>query len=412
MASGQSNMWWPVSWAADAETEISQANHPNLRLFTVPLNPAPKPCDRWTTETRWVRCSTDTVTSFSAVAYFFGRNLNQHLGVPVGLIHASQGSTSAELWMSHEALLALPDFRGEVIRAQLDSKDSSGALERYERALSAWNLARDEESTTATPDTKPQLPESQWRPGALFNGMIAPVTSFPIRGAIWYQVESNAHRPAQYRELFPALINDWRSKWGQEDFPFLFVQMAGFQEATREPTDHPFARIRESQWFTEKTVPKTGMATALDLGEVNNIHPKNKQEVGRRLALLARRIAYGQQIVCRGPGLERFWRTAREARLRFSDTAHGLRTNDGQKPRGFAVAGPDGRFAWADARIDSDSQTVIVSSPAVSEPVAVRYGWSSFPETNLVNSEGLPALPFRTDTWPPDSSEKAAHERF
>ncbi|HEX9934661.1 MAG TPA: sialate O-acetylesterase [bacterium] len=242
----------------------------------------------------------------------------------------------------------------------------------------------------------PLSPDQPDRPAVLFNGMIHPLVPYGIRGVIWYQGESNAGRAKQYRTLFPALIRDWRRQWNQGDFPFLFVQLANYMEATPDPGESDWAELREAQLLA-LGLPKTGMAVTIDIGDARDIHPKNKQEVGRRLALAALKIAYKQKPVFSGP-IYRSMKVENGCIRLFFDHAQGLSTRHGGQPKGFALAGENGTFVWAEARIEG--KTVVVFSSAVPEPKAVRYAWASNPECNLVNAAGLPASPFRTDTRP------------
>jgi sialate O-acetylesterase len=229
----------------------------------------------------------------------------------------------------------------------------------------------------------------------LFNGMIAPLVPFPIKGAIWYQGESNADRAKQYQRLLPALIEDWRRHFGVGPFPFLIVQLANFLAVDAEPVDSAWAELREAQWLTTQRVESTGIAVAIDIGEADDIHPRNKQEVGRRLALAARAIAYGQDLPYSGPTYRSMRKERGRIRLTFEHVGAGLVAQGEPVLRGFAVAGPDGKFVWADAVIEGE--TIVVSSPSVADPVAVRYAWANNPVANLYNRAGLPAVPFRTD---------------
>jgi sialate O-acetylesterase len=226
--------------------------------------------------------------------------------------------------------------------------------------------------------------------------MIHPYLQFSIKGAIWYQGESNADRAYQYRELFPTMIKDWRQKWGQGDFPFYFVQLANFMQVDRAPVESAWAELREAQQKT-LVLPNTGMATIIDIGDAKDIHPKNKQEVGRRLALIALAKTYGQKINYSGPFYQSNKVEGKQIRLTFGNTENGLKAADGAALNGFAIAGADKKFYWAKASIQGNQ--IIVSSDQVANPVAVRYAWGNNPVCNLVSNDGLPASPFRTDTW-------------
>jgi sialate O-acetylesterase len=245
---------------------------------------------------------------------------------------------------------------------------------------------------------QPPGPRNHNNPTVLYNAMIAPLTPFHIRGAVWYQGESNAGRAHQYRTLFPAMINDWRRAWRDEGgFPFYFVQLANWRPARPEPSESDWAELREAQFLTMRRVPRTGMAVAIDIGDPADIHPRNKLDVGLRLARWARRQTYGQRIVPSGPLYVSHGVEGERVRVRFEHAA-GLKTRDGSAPKGFAVAGADRKFVWAEARIEGDA--VVVWSPRVPRPVAVRYAWADSPACNLYNGAGLPASPFRTDDWP------------
>lgn len=383
LCSGQSNMEWPVRRAKDAPAEIAAADHPRIRLFKVRKVVSKAPLEDTTggwsrREWRWVRCSPDTVGEFSAVGYFFGRELQAALDVPVGLIQAAWGGTPAEAWTSRETLEAHPEF--------------APILERWRRvdlAFARWREAADAARKAGKkPPRPPRRPNHPHRAGGLYHGMIAPLVGFSIRGVIWYQGESNAPRARQYLDLFPALIRDWRRSFGREDLPFLFVQLANFRVRGRPET---WAELREAQ-RRALSLPGTGMAVTIDIGDPDDIHPRNKQEVGRRLALLARARVYGEDVVCAGPSFLKAERAGRTLRLVFDQV---VRTADGGPPRGFEIAGSDGRFVPARARLDG--RAVVLEADAVAEPVAARYAWTDSPSCNLVNAAGLPASPFRTD---------------
>ncbi|MDF1700715.1 MAG: sialate O-acetylesterase [Planctomycetota bacterium] len=373
VCSGQSNMQWSVKQSARAEAEIDAARFPKLRLLSVPRRSAIEPESDF--KGAWAPCSPETVANFSAVAYYFGRRLHQELEVPVGLIHTSYGGTPAEAWMDAPAL-----------------KRTKGLKPLRTR----WDTAVKRAMKSQDPDRMVYHPH---RPANLWNAMVAPLVPYAMRGVIWYQGESNAGRAEQYRTLFPAMIAAWRKAWGQGDFPFHFVQLANWRAAKPEPGPSAWAELREAQLLTLQSVPNTGMAVTIDIGEAGNIHPKNKQDVGARLAAWALSKEYGMPTPHSGPLFE----AAQSGKdgtvtLRFRHAKGGLETDDDDPPRGFAIAGKDKVFHWATARIVGE--TIVVSCPAVKKPVAVRYAWSDNPGVNLTNAEGLPTVPFRTDDWP------------
>lgn len=543
IGSGQSNMEWPLASVNNADQEIAAARYPQIRLFTVERAVSPRPEVDVVSE-GWKVTSPETVGGFSAVAYFFGRELHQELGVPIGLINSSWGGTVAEAWTSREALRQIPDFH-EVLERVEHLADSIDLINQdFDERLAAWTqkvAAEDVGFKDSTPWYQPELDEASWEemdvpilwesaglpgfdgvvwyrktfeltpeqaggdltlhlgpiddidstwvngvpvgstsiynrariypieagilmpgrntitvrvidtgggggffgrpdemaltagedasdmvvslagpwkykvaldftalppppvrmslentPTTLFNAMIAPLTPYPIQGVIWYQGESNAGRAYQYRKLFPTLIDDWRSQWDNVDMPFLFVQLANFMAVQKEPVEpSEWAELREAQSRT-LSLPRTAMAVTIDIGEADDIHPRNKQDVGRRLALAALAKVYGRGVEYSGPVYRLMRREGSTAHIVF-DHAEGLHAREGEV-KGFAIAGPDRRFVAANARIEGN--TVIVSSPEVAEPVAVRYGWANNPVVNLYNAAGLPASPFRTDDWP------------
>jgi sialate O-acetylesterase len=367
LCSGQSNMEWPVSRSADPDYEIPLANYPEIRLFTVPRTIETVPADDLAGG-EWLVCSPESIPSFSAVAYYFGRHIHTESGVPVGLLHSSWGGTVAETWISGESISSVDDFREIMTGTGLPNGDRGAG----------------------GPNSFPSL---------LFNGMINPITSFAIRGVIWYQGESNAGRAYQYREVFPVLIGDWRKQWRQEAMPFLFVQLANFMAPVNDPSESGWAELREAQAMA-LSLPSTGMAVAIDIGDADDIHPLNKQDVGKRLALSALRVAYGGDIVHSGPVYNSMSIEGNRIRLDFTSVGSGLTVKDRYGYlKGFAIAGEDGKFHWAQAFIERDQ--VVVFSNRVEKPVAVRYAWANNPaDANLYNAEGLPASPFRTDEWP------------
>jgi sialate O-acetylesterase len=243
---------------------------------------------------------------------------------------------------------------------------------------------------------EPPGPNNQNSPSVLYNAMIAPLVPFAIRGAIWYQGEANAGRAYQYRTLFPTMIRNWRKAWGEGEFPFYFVQLANWQPLKPEPGESEWAELREAQMMTLRE-PQTGMAVIIDIGDTNDIHPRNKLDVGHRLAAWALANTYGEKVETSGPLYKSFAVEGDKIRVRFTH-AVGLKTADGGPLKGFAIAGEDHKFVWAEARIEGND--VVVWNKDVTKPVAVRYAWADNPICNLYNKAGLPASPFRTDTWP------------
>ncbi|MBN2007870.1 9-O-acetylesterase [candidate division KSB1 bacterium] len=543
ICSGQSNMEFPVVRTMNAETEIANANYSDIRLFIVDKDTSITPRTDVTSE-GWKLCSPETVGPFSAVGYFFGRDIHTSQHVPVGLIGSYWGGTPAEAWTSSQGLKKLADFRNliniqgtrivavsEIMQFYMDKikewqdkvdniiaekyplidfenwntvdfdatnwddmqlpqfwnnaglKDYTGIV-RFRKLISlpndfagkplkvhvgaideadiAWFNGVivgaaddwDKKRVYNIPDSLIhvgqnviaiqvangwglggmygpaedmyvetsngwKLPlEGDWKycvtlpnsdvPGRvtypigpngytmLYNGMIAPLIPYGIRGAIWYQGESNAERAYQYRSLFSEMIMDWRMHWKEGNFPFLFVQLANYNERTNEPVDDSWAELREAQTMA-LLLPNTGIAVTVDIGDAVDIHPTNKQEVGRRLALNARSQVYGETLVYSGPIYKDMVVEDGKIRLSFYHVGGGLVAKGDDSLKGFAIAGADHKFVWADAKIDGND--IIVSSPDVTEPVAVRYAWAANPECNLYNKEELPASPFRTDDW-------------
>lgn len=548
ICSGQSNMEWALVNTVNGNEAVAQANYPEIRLFTVEHNTSTSQLDD--VKGRWVVTKPEDAAGFSAVGYFFGREIHQQLKIPVGLINTSWGGTPAEAWTALEALRSSVELKPILDRYESSLNALPQTKAAYERALIEWeekNLYVDGEnkgealgyanpaiSTTdwskmdlpkqfesaglqldgvvwfrkvvdvpaswagkdlvlnltaiddydvtyfngtkigstgrETPNSyivprkyavpgslvragrnviavrvfdrageggfgrggemslrlnandqialrgdwdykvelalEPKNPDwgtrpepvgaaNQNSPGVLYNAMLAPLMPFAIRGAIWYQGESNAGRAYQYRTLFPTMIRNWRSAWGY-DFPFYFVQLPNWRARQEAPSESDWAELREAQAMTLREA-NTGMAIAIDVGEGEDLHPRNKLDVGRRLASLALANVYGKAIVPSGPLFDRFVIEGNKVRISFK-YGQGLKTRDGGPVKGFAIAGADRKFVWADARIEGD--TVVVSSPAILKPAAVRYAWGDNPLVNLYNKAGLPVSPFRTDDWP------------
>ncbi len=403
VCSGQSNMEMavkndpPRAWGGvmNADQEAAAGNFPKIHLFTVAHALSSQP--QTDVKGQWVEASPQTVGDFSAAGYFFGRDLHRALNVPVGLIASSWGGTPAEGWTSDSALQADTELKPLVESWHQKIAEYPRLLETYERDLAEAEKSSEEAEVSGKPAViLPALPRdprsNPWRTFGLWNGMIAPLTPYAIAGTIWYQGESNASFAYQYRKLFGTMIQDWRRAWGEPDSSFLFVQLASYG-LVNPPGTWPV--VRESQTKT-LALPKTGMAVAADIGESQDIHPKNKQEVGRRLALAAEAVTYGRKVEYMGPTFESLNVEKKTLRLRFTHVGGGL-VMHGAKLGGFEVAGEDQKFVAAEAKIEGN--VVVVSSPQVPKPVAARYAWADDPQCSLYNKAGLPTPPFRTDDW-------------
>lgn len=401
LCSGQSNMAFGLSRAINHEQEVAQANHPQVRFFKVGSAATEQPMS--TCEGTWQVCSPKTAPGCSAVAYFFGRELNRELQVPIGLITSAWGGTPAESWTSQPTLEASAEFRTLFAAWDKTVADSPKALERYRTVeLAKWE--KDAAAAKAAGKPAPKKPREpngpntpHLRPTALYNGMIAPLVPYRVRGVIWYQGEANAAgtRAEAYRRLLPLMIANWRTAFGN-DFPFYLVQLANFgPDVAKVPSDPwpvvPWAVLRESQALVAESVPKSGMAVAIDVGNPDDIHPANKQEVGRRLALVALAKDYGKAVEYAGPVAKAMNIRGGMVEVTF-DHAEGLAAKNGDL-QGFVIAGADGCFRPAKAVINGS--TVQVSCPDIAKPVAVRYAWANSPTCNLINRAGLPAGPFR-----------------
>jgi sialate O-acetylesterase len=331
-------------WEANnGQKEAAAAAHPQIRLFAVKEAAADTP--QTEASGSWTPCTPQSAAGFSAVAYFFGRELQQNLNVPIGLIQSAYGGSAIEGWISGEGMRTLK---------------SSGSI----------------------------------KPSSLYNGMIAPLVTYGIKGVIWYQGEANVGQAPLYQKQFPAMISDWRRVWGQGAFPFLFVQLAGFSKPSAQPQNSLWAELREAQ-TKARMVPNTRMAVAIDIGHEVDMHPKNKQDVGHRLALIALATVYRKAVAYSGPIYESMQVEGNKIRLSFRNADSGLAVHGGQALRGFAVAGADHKFVWANASIDGES--VLVWSNKVPAPAAVRYAWDDNPVCNLYNKDDLPCAPFRTE---------------
>ncbi|WP_300597475.1 sialate O-acetylesterase [Niabella sp.] len=396
LCSGQSNMEFPLAkqkaWRTGVtgyEQEVAKASDPRLRLFTVQQEVAGTP--QPDVQGNWAATIPETAATFSAVAYYFGKEIREATGIPVGLIHSSWGGTPAESWTRKEVLDTSRELHHILDRYETAVKTYPEDLAKYQQDLDQWR--KDSAAHTQGLRKKPARPlepeQNSKSPTKLYNAMIHPLIPFTLKGVIWYQGESNSGRAYQYRQLFPAMIRSWRAEW-KADFPFYFVQIAPHYQQSPE--------IREAQLLTYKTVPGTGMAVITDAGDSLDIHPRNKAVVGHRLALWALAKNYGKKnSVCSGPLYQSAKQEGNKMRIRFAFADDGLVAKEGALT-GFAIAGADQQFVPATAVIEGNS--VVVTSDAVAQPVAVRFGWSNVPHAVLFNKAGLPASPFRTDDWP------------
>lgn len=408
-ASGQSNMVFSMNRVPAYRDLVANANHPSIRMFNAPTVTATEP--QHDIKGEWTAANPKTVNGYSAVAFFFARKLQKELGVPVGVIKSAWGGKPIETFTSRKALNTLPGTK-TLVDATL-SADAAFHPEKAETAyrarLDQWEAAfkarkqrqGDERKKLAKRPTPPKRPlNTEGKPGVLFDAMIHPFIGYTIRGAIWYQGEANAKAGAvPYDQTLPLMINDWRTRWNS-DFSFYFVQLANFREPSAEPgNSDPWPLLQDRMRRILPTTPKTGMAIINDVGEAKDIHPKNKQVVGERLALWALAKDYEKHITYSGPLYQSNKVLDGAIQITFDHAGKGLESRDGGDLKRFEIAGDDKVWHWADAKIDGAS-VVTVSSPNVPLPIAVRYAWASNPEgANLVNSEGLPATVFRTDDW-------------
>ena len=408
-ASGQSNMFYTMNRSPEYAALIAESNHPGLRMFNAPLVTAAENQDD--IEGAWQTTTPETTSGFSAVAFFFARKLHLELGIPVGVIKSAWGGKPVETFTSREALNTLPATKALVDATLKDAAnyDQAKADAAYATKLTQWKTTM-AAAKGQSPEQRKRLPKkpdapkppllTEGKPGVLFASMIHPFTGYTMRGAIWYQGEGNAKAGAvPYDQTLPLMINDWRKRWNDE-FSFYYVQLASYHAPSTTPgTPDSWALTQDRMRLVLNTTPKTGMAITNDVGEANDIHPKNKKDPGERLARWALAKDYGQTLTYSGPLFQSSQTLDNAIRVTFDQSGSGLKSRDGGPLKRFEIAGPDKVWHWADAKIDSPN-SVLVSSPQVKQPAAVRYAWAANPEgANLVNSEGLPTSVFRTDTW-------------
>ena len=399
LCGGQSNMQWPLRFCDSAGETLAEAGNPMLRIFVVDKKGAGSP--RKDCGGRWDTCSPRSIADFSGTAYHFGETLTDELAIPIGLIQSAWGGTPAEAWVSLPALSNEPALNGIRNGWERILEERPPEIERYYDLTAAWFVFAFEcmgqkEPYGKLPDPPEGYDKALWAPSWLYNAMIAPLTGFPIRGVIWYQGESNAGRAHQYRALFPALIKDWQRAWGRDDLPFLFCQLATTGAIAETPGKSAWAELREAQTMAAD-IPGNEMVVTIDLGG-EDVHFRNKREVGRRLALTALGTEYNRDVVYKNPSFQGMAVEGSSVRLRFADAGSGLTTTDGTSPRGFSIAGADSVFVWAEARFDGAD--IIVRNSAVPAPMAVRYGWANNPGCTVISRDGLPLAPFRSDDFP------------
>ena len=407
LCSGQSNMGFTVGRTRDADVEMLGCKHPNIRLISVPNVGTQELQNDFNGQ--WEACTPESVKEFTAVGFFFGRLLHQMLDVPVGLIDNAWGGSSCEAWVSRDVLEK--DARFKDMIATWKTKEATYTTESFAKAqaahkarVDAWAQAR-REATKAkkffnqAPPRPPQDEmKGQHRPGNLYAGCLHPVIGYGIKGAVWYQGESNASRAYEYSYLFPLMIQHWRDEWKSGDFSFYWVQLADFKPEVAQPGDSDWAELRESQTKTQNAIKNGGQAVIIDIGDGKDIHPVNKRDVAERLARWALAKDYGIKIMHHSPEFKAAEFNDNKAIVSLDTFGSSLATFDVSEARGFAVCGADKKWAWADAKIIGPDK-LEVTSKAVAKPVAVRYAWSDNPVCNLYNKEGLPVTPFRSDNF-------------
>lgn len=402
IVSGQSNMQFTLAESADNKAAIAAANDPAIRLFNISRKVA------FQHESGplavWQPVSPASVRGFSAAGYYFAVYLRDALHVPLGMINSSYGGTQAEAWTPVEYLLASPDLRPCVERTKIWDEERPVVKAEYEQRMHDWREATEKAKAEGTrPPSEPRVPDALRESriaASIYDRMIAPLIPFAIRGVVWYQGESNEGRAQQYELLLPTLIKAWRERWGQGNFPFGIVQLPNYRDPRPEPSDEPWSFLREAQRHTALTTPNSGLIVLIDIGEAHDIHPKDKLDVGKRMARWALVTAYHRKMTASGPVFRNAKPKGSKLLLTFDDVGKGLRIRSGNELEEFAVAGADHQWHWASAKIEGRNR-VAVWSDAVPRPEAVRYAFNSNPRNpNLTDDTGLPAAPFRSDNWP------------
>jgi len=407
LVAGQSNMQLRLIETANGQAVQAAANYPDLRLFNVRREVGFKRTGKPIGE--WAACTPQSVAEFSAAGYYFAVELQKELKVPIGMINASWGGSQAEAWTPVAYLNASPELKPTVDRTKIWDATREQVRVDYAAAIEAWRKKSNEQKAAgARPSPSPGVPDAlrDYRiASSIYDGMIEPLIPFAIRGAAWYQGESNEERAEQYSLLLPTMIRAWRERWAQGNFPFGIVQLPNYRSVKAGPEESPWSFIREGQRRTAIASPNTGLIVTIDIGEPSDIHPKNKLDVGRRMAWWALADVY-HRYTPKSPTPAKVDIKGSKIILTFDNVGKGLKVRDGDKLDEFAIAGKDKKWTWAEAKIVGRNR-VEVSSPAVPNPTAVRYAFNSNPKhPNLVNDAGLPATPFRTDSWPDPTAGK------
>ena len=402
LCTGQSNMQWRLLESQGGQEAIAGADYPEIRLFNVSRGVA---FGREEGKlARWEHCSPETVPEFSGIGYFFGLDMYRRLGIPVGLINSSYGGSQAEAWTPREYLSASPDLVPTIEREKMWAAERPQVQATFDEDVEEWKKARDQAKAKGEPIPRsPRVPDAlrDYRiAGSIYQNMIEPLIPYGIRGALWYQGESNEERAEQYELLLTTMIRAWREKWDAGDFPFAIVQLPNFRAVSEVPEDEAWSHLRDRQRRVADKVDHAGLIVTIDVGEANDIHPTNKLDVGQRLARWAASDVYGNDILAGGPEFKSARFAGDSAVLTFQRVGEGLRSDDGGDLQEFVIAGEDGQWHWAEATIHGKNR-VIVRSSEVPNPVAVRYAFNRNPAgANLTNDSGVPASPFRTDDWP------------
>lgn len=398
---GQSNMQLTLPETDNGEEAIAAANHPMIRLFNVSRKVAfgheEGPLAVWQV------CTPASVRAFSAAGYYFGVDLQKELNVPIGLVNASFGGSQVEAWIPVEYLLASPDLRPTVEREKVWEKERPQVQKQYDAAMAAWRTEIEKAKAEGKKEPRaPRVPDAlrEYRIAAsIYDHMIEPLIPFATKGILWYQGESNEERAEQYGLLLPVFIKAWREQWKNAKLPFGIVQLPNYREVAAQPTDEAWSHLREQQRRTVAHTRNTGLIVTIDIGEAHDIHPKNKLDVGKRMARWALAEVYGKDMLATGPMFSSAKVKGNKMVLTFDEVGEGLKISEGDELQEFAIAGSDKQWHWAKARI-IDKDKVEVWADEVPEPVAVRYAFNNNPENpNLTNDSGLPAAPFRTDNW-------------